>query len=49
MASLIETCNLNGVNPQIYISDLLTRMVNGWAQKRTHELMPWPCTPKQPP
>ena len=23
MASLIETCKLNGVNPQVYLTDLL--------------------------
>ena len=41
LASLIETCKLNGVNPQIYFTDLLTRLVNGWPQKRIDELMPW--------
>jgi hypothetical protein len=41
LASLIETCKLNGVNPQIYFTDMLTRLVNGWPQKRIHELMPW--------
>ena len=35
LASLIETCKLNGVNPQAYFTDLLTRLVNGWPQK-TH-------------
>jgi transposase len=40
LASLIETCKLNGVNPQIYLADLLTRLVNGWSQKRIDELMP---------
>lgn len=29
LASLIETCKLNGVNPQAYFTDLLTRLVNG--------------------
>jgi transposase len=41
LASLIETCKLNGVNPQAYFVDLLTRLVNGWPQKRIDELMPW--------
>ncbi len=31
-ASLIETCKLNGVNPQTYFTDLPTLLVNGWAQ-----------------
>jgi transposase len=41
MASLIETCKLNGVNPQRYLSDLLTRLVDGWPNSRIDELMPW--------
>jgi len=41
LASLIETCKLNLVNPQIYFTDLLTRLVNGWSQSRIDELMPW--------
>ncbi len=49
LASLIETCKLNGVNPQAYFTDLLTRLVNGWPQKRIDELMPWNWAPKQPP
>ena len=39
LASLIETCKLNQANPQVYLSDLLTRLVNGWP--RIDELMPW--------
>jgi transposase len=49
LASLIETCKLNGVNPQVYFTDLLTRLVNGWPQNRIDELMPWNWAPKQPP
>jgi transposase len=49
MASLIETCKPNGVNPQLHITDLLTRLVNGWPEKRIDELMPWHWVPKQPP
>jgi len=41
MASLIETCKLNLVNPQRYLTDVLTRLVNGWPQSRIDELMPW--------
>jgi len=47
LASLIETCKLNGVNPQAYFADLLTRLVNGWPQKRIDELMPWNWAPPQ--
>jgi hypothetical protein len=35
------TCKLNGVDPQSYLADLLTRLVNGWPQARIDELMPW--------
>ena len=45
IASLVETCKLNGVNPQTYFTDLLTRLVNGWPQARIDELMPWNWTP----
>lgn len=32
IASLIETCKLNGVEPQAYLNDVLTRIVNGHKQ-----------------
>jgi transposase len=41
IASLIETCKLNAVEPQRYLTDLLTRLVEGWPQARIDELMPW--------
>ena len=41
IASLVETCKLNGVDPLRYFTDLLTRLVNGWPNGRTDELMPW--------
>ena len=44
IASLIETCKFNGVDPQRYLTDLLTRLVDGWPQSRIDELMPWFCT-----
>ena len=49
LASLIETCKLNNVNPQIYFTDLLTRLVNGWPQKCIDELMPWHWVPQPTP
>jgi transposase len=48
IASLVETCKLNGVDPQRYLTDLLTRLVNGWPQARIDELMPWCWVEKQP-
>jgi hypothetical protein len=46
---LIETCKLNGINPQTYIAETLTRLVNGWPQNRIDELMPWQGTPPATP
>jgi transposase len=40
-ASLVETCKLNGVDPQRYFADLLTRLVDGWPNSRIDDLMPW--------
>jgi len=45
IASLVETCKLNGVDPQRYFTDVLTRLVNGWQQTRLDELMPWHWAP----
>ena len=41
VASLVETCKLNGIDPQAYFTDLLTRLINGWPQARIDNLMPW--------
>ena len=41
IASLIETCKLNGVDPQAYFADVLTKLVNLWPASRIDELMPW--------
>jgi hypothetical protein len=41
MASLIETCKPNLVNPQRYLTDTVTRLARGWSQSRIDELMPW--------
>ena len=45
IASLIETCKLNGVDPQAYLADILTRIVNGHPQARIDDLLPWNYTP----
>ena len=41
IASLIETCKLNAVDPQAYLAETLTRLVNGWPMSKIDELMPW--------
>lgn len=41
LASLIETCKLNAVDPQGYLTTTLTAIVNGHKQSRIGELLPW--------
>ena len=41
IASLIETCKLNDIDPQFYLADVLTKLVNDWPMSRIDELMPW--------
>lgn len=41
IASLIETCKLNAVDPQAYLTATLAAIVNGHKQNRIDELLPW--------
>lgn len=41
LASLIETCKLNGVNAEHWLADVLGKLVNGWPAARLDELLPW--------
>ncbi|WP_191320880.1 transposase domain-containing protein, partial [Camelimonas fluminis] len=41
IASLIETAKLNGVNPYLYLADVITRIVAGHPQSQIDELLPW--------
>ena len=45
IASLVETCKLNSVKLQTYLTDLLTRHVNGWPQARINRLIPRQSAP----
>jgi transposase len=45
IASLIETCKLNAVNPQAWLADTLTRLAAGHSNLRRDELMPWSYAP----
>ena len=40
LASLIETCKLNGIDPQGYLTDVITRIVQGHSNSRLDELLP---------
>jgi hypothetical protein len=39
IASLVETCKLNGVHSQAYFIDVLAKLVNLWPASRLDELM----------
>ncbi len=41
LATLVENCKLHDVNPTAYLTDVLTRLVNGHLQSRLTELTPW--------
>src|SRR5262249_31397338 len=41
LASLIECCKLNRIEPQAYLADALTRLANLWPNSRLDELLPW--------
>jgi len=41
IASLIETCKLNTIDPYAYLSDVISRIVNGHPNSRINELLPW--------
>jgi transposase len=41
IASLIETCKLNRVDPEAYLADVIARLVNLWPNNRLDELLPW--------
>ena len=45
LASLIETCKLNTVDPHAWMTDTLQAIVNGHKQSRINELMPWNYQP----
>jgi transposase len=46
IASLVETCKLNAVDPQAYLADVITRIVTGHPQSQIDELLPWAYAPQ---
>ena len=48
IASLLETCKLNAVDPLAWTTDVLTKLVNRWPASRIDELMPWAYAAKRP-
>lgn len=41
IASLIETCKMNGVDPHAWLSATLTAIVQGHKQSQIDNLLPW--------
>jgi transposase len=41
IASLIETCKLIGVEPQSYLTSIITKLVDGHLNSKIDELLPW--------
>jgi transposase len=41
MYSIMQTCKLNGANPEAYLRDTLAQIANGHPINRITELMPW--------
>jgi transposase len=40
IASLVETCKLNGIDPYAYLAATITKIVNGHPNARLNELLP---------
>lgn len=49
ICTVIETCKLNGIDPQAYIADVIARIANDWPASRWDDLMPWNWQPHTEP
>jgi transposase len=41
IASLIETCKINYIDPMGYLTDVITRILNGHPNSDIDQLLPW--------
>ena len=41
IASLIETCKMNAIDPHAWLTSTLTSIVNGHKQRQIDDLLPW--------
>jgi len=46
IASLIETCKMNAIDPHAWLADTLTAIVRGHKQSKIDDLLPWNYTAK---
>ena len=49
IASLIETCKMNGVEPHAWLKSTLEKIAAGHPQSKIHELLPWNFDPEAEP
>ncbi len=49
ICTVIETCKLDGVDPQAYIADVIAKIAADWPAVRSDELMPWNWQPQAEP
>lgn len=47
IASLVETCKLNAIDPQANLGDVIARIVAGHPQNQIGDLLPWAYAPQQ--
>ncbi|MGH7028748.1 IS66 family transposase [Brevundimonas sp.] len=45
IATMVETCKLNGVDPEAWLADTLSRLAAGHGNLRRDQLMPWNFNP----
>ena len=45
--TVIETCKMNGIEPQAYIAAVIAKIAADWPAARWDELMPWNWQPTQ--
>jgi hypothetical protein len=48
IASLIECCKLNSVDPYAYLADVLAKIVDGHLNSAIDDLLPWAYVASQP-
>ena len=41
LANGLKQQKIQGLNPQAYLADILTKLVNGWPMRKIDELLPW--------
>ena len=46
IASLIETCKMNGVEPHAWLKSTLGKIATGHPQSKIHQLLPWNFGPE---